>query len=276
MRTKLIMVEGIPGSGKTSTARFIDAYLRDQGLHCELFEEGNLDHPADCESMAYFTSDALDEFVSAFEEHEDIIRSAVLTNGVDFFLSYGKLSRDDNLPDEVITAMRKFDVYELPSDRFCDLILQRWDEFTAYQAERNSIVIFECCYLQNAFTQLFIKNGESKEYTFGHIRNVGRTIEKLNPILIYLNPTDVSETITKASLERSQEWLDFVVWYHTQQGYGRTRGLHGTDGYVEVLAARQSLELEFLRDHSIQVVQIDNPQTNWSEAHRAIREGIQL
>ncbi|GMA63051.1 hypothetical protein NZD89_24800 [Alicyclobacillus fastidiosus] len=275
MNTKLIIVEGIPGSGKSSTASFIAEYLQSQVIPCELFYEGNLDHPADCESIACLTREQFDELVMTYFKYENILRSAVLENGGNLFLSYGKLAKESDLPEEIITAISKFDVYELPSDKYCNVILQRWEAFSAYQAERNTVVIFECCYLQNALTQLFVRNGEDKEYVLRHILKLSRAIEKLDPILVYLNPLDVNETINKVSKERSNEWLDFVVWYHTQQGYGRSRGLKGTDGYVEVLAARRSLELEILENLPISVLQIDNPQSDWSESHRKIEEDIQ-
>lgn len=275
MNTKLIIVEGIPGSGKSATAGFIAEHLQSQGVQCELFYEGNFDHPADCESMACFTREQFDELIATYIRYEAILRSTVLAHGENLFLSYGKLAVESDLPEELITAIRKFDVYELPSDKYCDVILQRWGAFSAYQAERNTVVIFECCYLQNALTHLFIRNGEDKEYISHHILNLSRTIERLHPILVYLNPLDINETINKVSKERSSEWLDFVVWYHTHQGYGRTRELNGMDGYVEVLATRRSLELDILANLPTNVLQIDNPQSDWAASHRKIKEHIQ-
>ncbi|AJE51722.1 hypothetical protein RE92_12090 [Paenibacillus polymyxa] len=34
---------------------------------------------------------------------------------------------------------------------------------------------------------------------------------------------------------RSPEWLDFVIWYHTEQNYGKNKGLHGYEGIIEQL-----------------------------------------
>ena len=66
MNTKLIMVEGIPGSGKSSTARFITESLQSQGIQHELFLEGDFDHPADCESMACFTQATFNELLAKY------------------------------------------------------------------------------------------------------------------------------------------------------------------------------------------------------------------
>ena len=46
MKNKLILVEGIPGAGKTTTARKIRDELISQGQNVVLYEEG-MSHPAD-------------------------------------------------------------------------------------------------------------------------------------------------------------------------------------------------------------------------------------
>jgi len=43
--TKLILVEGLPGSGKTSTARYVKQLLDEQNIANRLFLEGDLEHP---------------------------------------------------------------------------------------------------------------------------------------------------------------------------------------------------------------------------------------
>ncbi len=52
MQTRLLLIEGIPGSGKTTTAQFAAGWLAEHGFKPRLFLEGNLDHPADFESAA--------------------------------------------------------------------------------------------------------------------------------------------------------------------------------------------------------------------------------
>ncbi|WP_291569267.1 zeta toxin family protein [Clostridium sp. UBA4548] len=46
MENKLILVEGIPGAGKTTTARIIKERLISEGKNVILYEEG-MSHPAD-------------------------------------------------------------------------------------------------------------------------------------------------------------------------------------------------------------------------------------
>ena len=61
--SRLILVEGIPGSGKTSTATFIQKWLDEHGFANRLYLEGDLDHPADYELVAYFPRAEYQQFL---------------------------------------------------------------------------------------------------------------------------------------------------------------------------------------------------------------------
>lgn len=52
MENKLILVEGIPGAGKTTTARRIKKKIMSEGKNVILYEEG-MSHPADMAWNAY-------------------------------------------------------------------------------------------------------------------------------------------------------------------------------------------------------------------------------
>lgn len=275
MNTKLILCEGIPGSGKSSAAGYIAESLRSRGIPFEVYSEGNLDHPADCESMAYFIPEQFDEFVRANEKYESILRASALIHEQHVLLSYGKLRTNPNMPTELINQISKFEVYELPSEKYCDLLLQRWSEFVEWQQNRDTVVIFECCFLQNPMCKLLVQHNHEHGYISSYINDLSHVIAKLDPILVYLNPVNISETIDRVRKERSSEWLDFVVWYHTQQEYGRTRGLQDIDGYVRVLESRRELELEILERIPLNVLRIDDPQIDWPASHRKIQERMQ-
>ena len=54
MSSKLVLVEGLPGFGKTTTARLVHDILTEMNLKSQLFLEGDLEHPADYDGVAYF------------------------------------------------------------------------------------------------------------------------------------------------------------------------------------------------------------------------------
>lgn len=79
MNGKLILVEGLPGSGKTTTSKLVQKILSERGLEPKLFVEGDIDHPADFESVACLTEQEYKEIIHLIDE------SIVKKEGRDYY-----------------------------------------------------------------------------------------------------------------------------------------------------------------------------------------------
>lgn len=67
MNSRLILVEGIPGAGKTTTARKIKEKLIDEGKEAIFYEEG-MSHPADMAWNACLKEDEYNDFIKKCSE----------------------------------------------------------------------------------------------------------------------------------------------------------------------------------------------------------------
>ena len=63
MDTKLILVEGIPGSGKSTIANKIREYLESQNIDTTLFNEGDA-HPADLAWCSYIPENEYKDIIN--------------------------------------------------------------------------------------------------------------------------------------------------------------------------------------------------------------------
>jgi uridine kinase len=52
MKNKLILVEGIPGSGKSTAVANLQKFLENKDTPSRFWHEGDFDHPADFEGVA--------------------------------------------------------------------------------------------------------------------------------------------------------------------------------------------------------------------------------
>lgn len=69
MQTKLILVEGIAGSGKTTTARFLGRYLSARGVETEVFLEATDPHPVRIpEAGALTPKEFVDQHLARIEQ----------------------------------------------------------------------------------------------------------------------------------------------------------------------------------------------------------------
>jgi len=246
MNTKLIIVEGLPGFGKSTTAKLINEILSQNKIEVELFLEGNLNHPADYDGVSCFNKFEFDRLVSNSGDFKEVLLKRVLKKGSNYLLPYRKIKNEfgDQFSDELFNDISRNDIYELPFDKNVELIADKWNDFAEIALEDNKVYIFECCFIQNPLTIGMIKYGEQKEKIINYVMKVAKIIENLNPMLFYVEQDDLEFSFRKALKERTPEWSAGFVDYYTNQGYGKEHNHSGVEGAIKVLEARRNLELE--------------------------------
>ncbi|CAM3898915.1 hypothetical protein [Mesobacillus thioparans] len=250
MKAKLILVEGLPGSGKSTTAGLIHELLSENQVSAELYREGNLDHPADYEGVAYFTEEEFEELLKESGGLSKVFQEWVSIKRGRHLLPYMKIKNElgSGFPDELFAAISRKDVYELSLEENIAVISESWEEFAKQAAAEEKVYIFECCFIQNPVTVGMIKYGAPEEVTINYVKKLAETVESLNPLLVYVNQEDIEKSFRKAVTERSDDWFNGFVHYYTSQGYGLVNGLIELEGTIDVLKARQELENRILKN----------------------------
>ena len=249
INTKLILVEGIPGSGKTTTARFVCDWLEEHGKHPALFLEGDWHHPADYESVACLTGPEYAELLAQFPDQADFLAQQAWQEDGEWFFRYHELQYEhsDHRPAALFETLARFEIYNLPAEKHWRLLLKSWQKFAARAASEDLVYVFECCFLQNPTTTLLAWHNLSETAVRQHVLSLAQAVGPLQPKLIYLARQDVAATLESARAERPKGWIDFVTRYLTEHDYGQAHGLHGFEGVIDFYALRQALELDILR-----------------------------
>ncbi|WP_312811002.1 hypothetical protein [Sedimentibacter sp.] len=260
MAPKLIIVEGLPGSGKSTTAKQIFDILNSKGIDAELYTEGNLNHPADFDGVAYFDSEKFKIFEKIYPESDDILNKIKIKHLTGYLIPYRKAVEEQQIKFEnkLFNDIIKNDIYELPIELHIKLILNRWNNFATSYVKNNKVIIFESCFIQNPITVSMIKNNCSKDITISYINNLANIIIPLEPILIYVEQNSIRESFMKAVSERKKEWIDGFIDYYTNQGYGLYNNLKGIEGIIEILKARNIFEKEIYDSINLAKYKIDN------------------
>lgn len=270
---KLILVEGIPGSGKTSLATFIRQLLDKAGVPNSLYVEGDPDHPADFESVAHFSRLDYQAFLSQHGAYRDMLEQNASIRGVDCFLAYRKLKTGDGqtVLDTLISELAKHDVNETPSaDTYRRLAASRWKDFADQVAAAQRVSIFECCFLQNPLTVLLGKHNVAPPVAASHLQTIAAMLRPLQPALIYLRQQDVRAALKHIAQERPQAWKDFLISYFTGQGWGKASGLSGFEGVIAFYEMRQQVELDLLYQLDVTPLLVDTSKRDWAESQREI------
>ena len=262
--TRLILVEGIPGSGKTTTARFISGWLAQHGQSSALYLEGDWDHPADYESTACLDENEYAALQAQFPDSADFIaRHARYENG-EWFFQYRKMQHEYGgvHPEGLFEALARYEIYDLPAEKHRRIMRQSWKTFTGRALTEDRTYIFECCFLQNPFTTLLAYHNLPESAVYQHVLDLAAIIQPLQPRLVYLSQIEPRITLEKVRAERSQAWADYVTGYITGREYGQAHGLRSFEGVSQFYAAQQALELELLKSLPVPSILLSD-QLDW-------------
>jgi adenylate kinase family enzyme len=277
MKTKLILVEGLPGSGKSTTAQLVYDILKNKGIDTVRYQEGYYNHPADFDGVAYFNSEEFTVLEQIHYKRKDELDKIKVKYHKGYLIPYKKAIEEHQMSfhEELFEDITNKDIYELPIELHMELILSRWSEFASNHIIEDTVIIFECCFIQNPVTVSIIRNNSPKEVTLKYIKNLEEITQPLKPILIYVEQENVDKSFRKAVSERTEEWFNGFIDYYMNQGFGMHNKLKGLEGTIEVLKERSSLERDIFDVLKLDKYKIDNSRFDLSSLKKKINNIIE-
>lgn len=260
--TKLYLVEGLPCSGKSTTAQFVARQLTERGKIVRFFDEGTGNHPADYEFHSFLDFKSLQTLGPE-------LSNTVKASGEK--VEKGYIVPLSNFHGEEFQSLIKHKIYDfLPWEVESPLMLARWKAFAARAEQESRVYVFNCVFLQNPMCETMMRFDFPPEDSFSHIQKINQAIRHLKPSLIYLKNNAIAASVLKAAGER-EGWLDSVINYHVNGSYGKRVGTRGFEGYISCLEERQRRELEILKRLELPALILEDPQNNWELAYEKIR-----
>ena len=250
MNSRLILVEGIPGAGKTTTARNIKEKLIDEGKEAILYEEG-MSHPADMAWNACLKEDEYNDFIKKCSEmwegskksisKEELIsriqrQTRIEDNNV--ILAYTKIDFPEDCYWSLIGDVASKEICDgrKSLDEFRDIHLRRWSKFAEQALLNDNIYIFECAFLQNHIFELLGVYEKSDEEIYLYLKSLLETVKSLSPSIVYIEPSSVEDIIIQAANERKSpegsrpDWIDEVANWVSNMNFGKSHNLKGIEG----------------------------------------------
>ena len=272
-QSKLILLEGVPGAGKSTMGLRLQDFLEKQGITTRFWREGDFDHPADFEGIACLSASGYQNFLSRYPDLAGFCAENLVIRGADHLLSYRKLQHNHPqlMPQALVDELSHFDVYDgLPMSEYCRLSLERWQDFQQATKDSDTVTLLECCLLQNPLTVLLARHDAGLETVRRQVLAIAEMIRDLNPLVVYMSPQNVGAALEHVHAERPKEWADFVIGYLTRQAYGQNHHLVGFEGVIYFYEMRQKLEIEILRGLPLESVLVEHAVRNWERCNSEV------
>ena len=277
----LILIEGIPGAGKTTTSKFVQQELIKRGIDAVSYQEGDL-HPADLSWQSILPIDEYHKLLTEFPNHFDVLEKYTLVEDKQAITAYNRLGI--NPKSDLYQKLWQNDIYikNVDLDTFKQEHLKRWKRFSA-DADINKVYIFECALLQNHITELMLKYEVDGTVIIEYLQEFFDSIISLSPTIIYLAPVSVENAIMHVAAERTTEdpkrshnWINRVVKEISESNYGIRNNIKNITGCINYFNHRQQIELELLRNVNIECHVITHNGEEWKHVKEQVRNYLPI
>lgn len=205
---RLIMVEGLPGTGKTTIAKWLSEYLNTQGVNATLLLEGNRDIPCDFYETAGIPNiDFKALFSKSPEILETLLSQALVTENYTYL-------RIDDFTDDVAVKIKRWDMGDennqmVTVSDYIPCALERLDYWVNQVISNSVVMVVDSGFLQNPINELLFRKATYDE-TVWFISEVFQRIKSLNPICVYLQRNSAEEAISFAKEVKGKAWAERV------------------------------------------------------------------
>lgn len=262
---RLVVVEGIPGSGKTTAAAGIADRLRQRGLRVALHQEGDR-QPVDLAWQWWLTTDEYRAVLAAYPGAAAELARCAWTGRCGVSVAYTAIDPQacGGQWPQLSARLADREPYggRLTADAFVEALACRWAELG--RAPHADVIVLDAALLQDSLVELVLVHDLGEPALLGHVSRLAMAASALDPLVVRLVVSDVAAAVAAASAARVDAdgrpwWEEAASAYVVDTTWARTRGLTGTAALVGYLTALQQLEGHLLEHLPLRWVELGSP-----------------
>jgi hypothetical protein len=223
---KIIFIEGLPGSGKTTYAKKLYQTYQNHGKKVHLYSEGD-QHPIDLAWIAIFNQRQYEDLINQFPTLKEQIESHVVKEANLYYLAYTKIKIDASTKN-FFDVCESYEIYQRNDlSEFLNIHLKRYRNFIDMHKDEDDIYIFECILIQNHINELLLKHGYKSEQIYQYFMALMEPINEVAYEILYIQQMDVQKILKRITEERRttdktlyRDWIDLVIEYLSNTPYG--------------------------------------------------------
>ncbi|HEX6888092.1 MAG TPA: hypothetical protein VF143_08295, partial [Candidatus Nanopelagicales bacterium] len=188
---RLVLVEGIPGAGKTTTATRLAALLRDRAVPAVVHLEGQ-PNPADLAWQWWLPGEEFAQVLASHPQAADELRRCAWVGSTGVAIAYTQVDPAAAGPTWPALAAQLADHEpfdgRLSADRFVDLLVTRWSELG--RSAPPGVTILEAAFLQDTLVELLLWAEWDLDRIVPALRRLADAVAPLAPLVVRLSVAD--------------------------------------------------------------------------------------
>ena len=230
---RLILLDGLPGSGKSTAAAALASRIAQLGRAVTLYPEMMAGHPLHVGGP---------------------LHPAGRTPGAPLFARYSVSA----YADESLSRWQRFVRAAIEAE-----------EDGEREGVGDAVHVAESYPYQSA-SRVLLQMDAPIERIHAHASEVERVIAPLDPALVYFERPDAGEAFRAIAARRGPAWTAYVVDLATDCPYAHRRGLTGLDGAVAVLGAYKLLLDDLVARSGLPRLVLKDCAGRWEACYREI------
>ena len=228
--TKLILLEGLPGTGKSTNAYFLSRQLELNGYACRWIHEVARPHPVLFFDEASLTYEQYHAFTEQYPQAEPALRKTSIfrKNAVGIDLMELEWKYPDTVPPEALRHLRQFDVWNFPLARYKETAFEKWTHFVETVLEDHRVYLLDSAIFQFQIFTFLLKNIPFDEWQ-NFVLALLDILRPLCPKLIYFYREDPEDAIRFLEERRGIQFMEDIWRRDQNEPYykGRPKGAEG-------------------------------------------------
>lgn len=264
--SRLILLEGMPSTGKTTNSRFIQTQLEGQGIGTEWIHEIAMPPPLLFFDEAGFTQEEYRNFIKEHPTVAGILDqiSGVRENTVSVNLNLIQWYYKDEFDPTAYQALSPFDIWEFPVEKYKRFALDKWRCFAerVLKDEGKVYIVDSAIFQYQIFRFLFDRQSDDELQHF--VRQLEEIIKPLHPSLLFFYRENGEATIDYLEKDRGTSYLEYLYQRDKNRPYYRDKP-GGAEGFKQFLRDYNARANRLFHSFGGNKLSLEISKGNWAD-----------